>query len=206
MANDLPFHKNSDDDHRRLVEASPFAWIVSGEGENFRANLMPIRPWKIENDRIVQFAGHLPKRRDQVEFLQRNPRAHILFLGPHAYVSSSWAVNRRWTPTWNYTSAVFAVDIEFVEGGAALREILTDLTDALEEGRDNAWHISEMGPRYAELSKHVIGYIAHVRNAHERYKLGQDEEPANYRCIVENLEQNGEHDLLDWMCQFNQRK
>lgn len=206
MTNDLPFHKNSDDDHQQLVASNPFAWIVSGEGEDFRATLMPVRPWKVENGRIAQFAGHLPKRRDQVELLRRNPRAHLLFLGPHAYVSSSWVSNRRWTPTWNYTSADFEVEIEFVDDGAALREILTDLTDALEEGRDNAWHIDEMGPRYAELARNVIGYIAYVRGARERYKLGQDEEPANYRGIIEGLEREGEYDLLDWMRRFNPGK
>lgn len=206
MTDDLPFHKRSEDDHLRLVEDNPFAWIVSGEGENFRANLMPVRPWKVENGRIVQLAGHLPRRRDQVELLQRDPRAHILFLGPHAYVSSSWVTNRLWTPTWNYTSADFEVDIEFVDDGTPLREILKDLVDSQEAGRENAWKIEEMGPRYAHLSKYVIGFIAQVRGAGERYKLGQDEESANYRDIVEGLERGGEHELLEWMRRFNPGK
>lgn len=206
MTNDLPFHKHSEGDHRRLVEENPFAWIVSGEGERFCANLMPVRPWKVEGNRIVQLAGHLPRRREQVAWLEQDPRAHILFLGPHAYVSSSWVTNRRWTPTWNYTSAAFEVDIEFVGDGAPLREILRDLVDSLEAGRENAWVIEEMGPRYAELSKYVIGFIAHVRDARERYKLGQDEEPANYRDIVDGLERDGEHRLLEWMRRFNPGK
>jgi len=203
---DERYAPTSDEDLVRLVKDNPLAWIVSGEGERFRASLMPVRPWKTEHGRIVQFAGHLPRHNDQVGLLRENPEANLLLLGPHAYLSPSPVANRTWTPTWNFASARCRVEIVFVEDPAMLRSILADLVDAMEAGREKPWRIEEMGRRYAELSARIIGFIAHVRDTRERYKLGQDEPEDVYADLLGGLESEGHDELVEWMKRFNPGK
>lgn len=198
-----PFAPRSSGDLARLVEHHPLAWIVSGAGESFRASLMPVRPWKFEDGRLTQLAGHLPRRNDQVDLLRDSPRAHLLFLGPHGYISPTWVTDRRWTPTWNFASARIDVEIAFLDDEESLRAVLEDLVDTMEAGRPDAWRIEEMGSRYAELARRIIAFRAHVTDVRERYKLGQDEETGLFADIVRGLEDAGENELKDWMVRFN---
>lgn len=196
----------SGEDLHRLVKEYPFAWIVSGAAETFRASLMPVRPWRTEGGRITQLAGHLPRHNDQVALLRENPVAHLLFLGPHAYLSPSPVANRTWTPTWNFASAQFRVEIEFVVDPELLRSILEDLVGAMEQGREKPWRIEEMGERYEQLSARIIGFIAHVHDIRERYKLGQDEPEDVYADLLGGLQSEGRDELVDWMKRFNPGK
>lgn len=200
--NEHPFKAESDKELLQLVRDQPLAWIVSGTGTSFRASLMPVRPWKVENGGILQFASHLPRANDQVTHLRKKPDAHLLFLGPNTYVSGAWVDDPRWTPTWNFTSANFRVEIEFRDDPRALRAILEDLVGAMESGRDNAWRIEDMGDRYHELSRRIVGFVAHVVDVEERFKLGQDERPEVFDQILEGLESEGRDDVKAWMERF----
>lgn len=201
-----PFGPQSGEDLARLVKDNPLAWIVSGAGASFRASLMPVRPWKFEEGRLTQLAGHLPRRNDQTDLLRDSPRAHLLFLGPHGYISPTWVTDRTWTPTWNFASARIDVEIEFLDDEASLRAVLEDLVEAMEAGRTDAWRIEEMGSRYAELARRIVAFRAHVTDVHERYKLGQDEGAGLFADIIRGLEEAGEDELKEWMVRFNEGK
>lgn len=200
--NEHPFKAESDKELLQLVRDQPLAWIVSGTGKSFRASLMPVRPWKVENGRIFQFASHLPRTNDQVLHLQKEPDAHLLFLGPNAYISGAWVDDPRWAPTWNFASANFLVEVEFHDDPRMLRAILEDLVGAMESGRDNAWRIEEMGDRYDELSRRIVGFVAHVVDVEDRFKLGQDERPEVFDQILQGLESEGREDMKAWMERF----
>lgn len=201
-----PFGPQSGEDLARLVKENPLGWIVSGAGESFRATLMPVRPWKFEDGRLTQLAGHLPRRNDQADHLRRSPSAHLLFLGPHGYISPTWVPDRTWTPTWNFASARIDVEIEFLDDPESLRAVLQDLVEAMEAGRPNAWRIEEMGPRYEKLARRIVAFRAHVTGVEERYKLGQDEKPGMLPGMLQGLEEAGEDALKEWMERVNERK
>lgn len=200
-----PFGARSSKDLIALLLEQPLGWIVSGAGDEFRASLMPMRPWRSENGRLVQIAGHLPRWNDQVDLLRHSPRAHLLFLGPNAYISGSWISDRQWAPTWNFASARIDVEIEFRDDPEELRVILEDLVKAMEGDCQDAWRIEDMGVRYAELSKRIIGFVAHVVNVEERFKLGQDERPKIFEQILEGLDKSGDISLKCWMERFSKR-
>ena len=44
-----------------------------------------------------------------------------------------------------------------------------------------------MGPRYEQLTTHIVAFRAHVRVADTTFKLGQDEQPATFAEIVDGL-------------------
>jgi transcriptional regulator len=197
------FAPRSDQDVVQLVLSQPLAWIVSGSNESFRATLLPVRPEVDGSGRLVRLTGHFARSNDHFRLLQTNPRAQILTLGAHGYISPSWIDDKTWAPTWNYASAQFIVDMTFFEEATEIEAHLRDLVDTMEAHRPGAWNIDQMGPRYRSLSKGVIGFRAEIREIRAKFKLGQDERDEVFRNIAVGLTRTSQDDLLRWMKEFN---
>jgi predicted FMN-binding regulatory protein PaiB len=197
------FAPRSDQDVAQLVLSQPLAWIVSGVNETFRATLLPVRPEVDANGRLVRLTGHFARSNDHFKLLQANPRAQILTLGAHGYISPSWIHDKTWAPTWNYASAQFIVDLTFFEEATEIEAHLRDLVDAMEAERPGAWNVDLMGPRFHSLSKGVIGFRAEVREIRAKFKLGQDERDDVFRDIAAGLSGSSQNELLTWMNEFN---
>lgn len=193
-------------DTARLVEAAPLAWVVSGAGETFRATLLPIRAVTDDAGRVIRLNGHFARRNDQVKLLADDPRAAILFLGPHGYVSPSWMTDRTQAPTWNYASAQFLVEVEFFDDPERVRAHLEDLVQAMEGEHADAWTVEETAHRYAALSRNVAGFDARIVETREKFKLGQDERPDVFADIMAGLERTDQRALHDWMAAFADEK
>lgn len=185
-----------------LVLRNPLAWVVAAGGEPC-ATLLPIRPVLDAAGRIERIAGHFARSNPQVQVLQREPAALVLFLGPHGYVSPSWMADRTQAPTWNYASVQYRVEIELLTEEGQLDAVMRDLIEAMEAGRPRAWSHEEMGARYRSLTRGVIAFHAHIRERRAKFKLGQDERPDVYADIVGALESAGQHELRAWMRRAN---
>ncbi len=194
----------SDQDVIDLITGFPFAWIVS-DGGAFNATPLPIRPI-MENGTLTALLGHFGRNNPQVERLRTSPHAHILFMGPHGYISPSWLSDRTQAPTWNYASATFACDIELIEDAAGIEALLRDLIDTQEAGRDQAWSLDDMGERAARLARGVIGFRATITDRQAVFKLGQDEADREYTEIMIALNHPGDDDLATAMRQQNPQR
>jgi transcriptional regulator len=201
-----PFDPRSSQDVTRLVHAQPLGWIVSGAGPDVRATVLPLRPVLGVDGEVVRLQGHMARSNPQAEALRADPRALILMLGPHGYVSPSWMEDRTQAPTWNYASAQFLVEATLVDDPAALEAHLRDLVGAMEDGRPRAWSVDEMGERYASLSRRIVAFDARVIETRGKFKLGQDERPDVFADILTGLEGEGAPDLLAWMRDFERSR
>ena len=197
------FAPRSDQDVVRLVLDHPLAWVVSGEGADFRATLLPIRPVYEPNGPITSLVGHFARSNDHSVLLKHNPRALILFLGPQGYISPSWMQDKTQAPTWNYASVQFQLELIFRDEPDHADAALRDLVEGMEADRPGRWRIEEMGQRYTGLSRGVVAFDAKVLRAEPKYKLGQDEREDVYDDIVAGLEAEGTRDLVDWMRLYN---
>lgn len=202
MTTHSKFTARSDADVTGLVTQQPLAWIVSRDNPS-NATPLPLRPERVENDRIVTLIGHYARSNPQVAQLQHEPHATVLFMGPHGYVSPSWLSDRTQAPTWNYACANFDVRIEFLDNHADLDRIVRDLVEAMEGSRPNRWRIEEMHARYEQLLLRIIPFRAHVLDIHAKFKLGQDERDDVYPEIIRGLSPGGNDALIEMMNQAN---
>jgi transcriptional regulator len=196
----------NDEQVLRLVLAHPLAWVVSNEGESFRASPLPLRPRVGSNGRIEALEGHMARSNVLCAALQRDARALILFSGPQGYISPSWVSDRTWAPTWNYTVVQFVVTVAFNEDPAWLDAHLADLAATMEKGRPRAWQPSEMGARYEKIKRMIVPFEAKVVEQRAKFKLGQDERDVIFADITAGLERDGSGDLLAWMRELNARR
>lgn len=199
----MRFAPPSEHDVTRLVLEHPFAWVVSTAHNEFMATPLPVRPVIDADGHIVELRGHFARSNPHLEHLRHAPRALILFMGPHGYISSSWLADRTRTPTWNYAMAQYVADIELVEDPGQTDELMRDLVNAMEAGRPDAWSLDEMGDRYRQLVAGVVGFHARICLRRTKFKLGQDERDSEYRDIVAALLRAGDHALLASMQSAN---
>lgn len=200
------FDPPSEHDVTRLVREYPFAWLVTATEGDLAATPLPLRPVVDQTGAVTALLGHFARRNPHVELVRRAPRTLVLFVGPHGYISSSWLADRTRTPTWNYASVQYIVDIDFLEDAPMTNVVVRDLVDAMETGRPQAWTVDDMGARYERLVSGIIAFRAHIRDRRVKFKLGQDERDAEYADIVAALANSGQHDLLEWMQRCNMHR
>lgn len=199
------FAPRNDAEITQLVTRHPLAWIISHANPSDGTPL-PLRPERVDNDRIVTLIGHYARSNPQVAGLHSDPRASLLFLGPNGYVSPSWMTDRTQAPTWNYASINFDVRIEFLDNQEDLDRIVRDLVEAMEGNRQHRWSIEEMGGRYEQLLKRIIPFRAHVLATNAKFKLGQDERDDVYPEIIDGLSRAGNEDLIELMVGANSHR
>jgi transcriptional regulator len=187
----------------RLVHENPLAWVVTMTDADFRATALPLRPIVGEDPSVSAFQGHFARSNDHVNMLRDHPRALLLFMGVNGYVSPSWMHDRTQAPTWNYASAQFLVDIEFIDDVSGRDAVLEDLVNTMETGRENAWSAAEMGARYAILANRIVAFRANIVQRRVKLKLGQDERDDVYGDICAAMDASGNSKLCTWMRRAN---
>lgn len=190
------FEQYGADDVRDLVAQFPLAWVTTPDGEE--ASLLPLVGQFDAQGQLTDLIGHLALANPLRAALARDPRAIILFKGPDAYISPSQAGRRDWGPTWNYAQARFWVEITLDEGLTGYS--LDLLADTLEHHRAQPWSPAELGARYSQLARHIIGFRARVTRMTAKFKMGQDERPETLYHILASLSDPA---LLEWMRRFN---
>jgi acetyl esterase len=203
MPNPSPFQPLSHRDIADLVAQQPLAWIVSGPAGALSATPLPIQVECDDDGRPLRLLGHFARANPQWRAFADDPRATVLLIGPHGYVSPSWFADRSRAPTWNYASAVFEVDIELRDTPDDADRLLRGLTDAMERDRPGAWRVEDMGERYFALRKGVVGFHAQVREVRATFKLGQDERDDVFDDILRGLWNTRQHALAAWMRRFD---
>ena len=193
------FEKFSTDDAAELIREFPLAWVLPNiGGEMLQASMMPLLAERNDCGDIIALVGHMARHNELYATLTADPAATILVQGPQGYISPIWVRNRNWAPTWNFAQLRFGVEFVFdLQGGDASLE---QLVDAMEEGREDRWHISEMGTRYRNMEQQIVAFRANVRRMAGRFKLGQDERP---EILADILTRVDDAHLARWMRRMN---
>lgn len=181
------FDPRSPKDVADLIDANPLAWVVSHDDGRMRATTLPLLVLRNAEGAPESFEGHFARSNPHLTALRADPRALLLFLGPHHYISPAWVRDRTWGPTWNYAHAQFETVLSFFEAPAEIEAHLRALVAHMERGRPGQWSPDEMGPRFASLSRGVVGFRAAITRADARFKLGQDERREIFGDICDAL-------------------
>jgi transcriptional regulator len=187
-----------------LIQQAPLAWLLSIDPSAPLAAPIPLTAVLDEAGELVELRGHLARRNPLVERFRTSGRALALFMGPQGYISPSWMADRTQAPTWNYACLQCVLDVELQDDAKITEADLRELVAQQEQGRDKAWSVDDMGPRYERLAQGIIGFRAAVVTHSARLKLGQDERDDVYKDIVAALAADpAAETLLAWMRAFN---
>ncbi|QNA86289.1 FMN-binding negative transcriptional regulator [Sphingomonas sp. So64.6b] len=179
-----PFGQVSCAEVVRLVAANPLAWLMA-DGDPAAATPMPLLLETDADGAPRSLLGHLPRAHPLVPAFTADPNGSFLFNGPAGYITPGWIANKDWAPTWNF--AVVAVRGTVAFDDALTGEALERLVAHMETGRIEPWTVAAMGDRYEKLAARVVGFRVTIESCRARFKLGQDEDPANFATIIDGL-------------------
>lgn len=192
------YERFDDNDAADLIRDYPLAWVQTASGADGPGAPLPLLAERDGHGAVVALVGHMARRNALFTALSQEPRAAILFQGPHGYLSPSWVRDRSWAPTWAYAQLSITADIHF--DPEATDGALEALVEAMEDGRPTRWRIAEMGPRYERLKQAIIAFRAEIREIRGCFKLGQDERPEILTDILAHLPDPA---LAAWIRRFN---
>lgn len=141
-----------------LVRTNPLGLVITHVDGEALSTLLPI----VLDPSGEMLHGHFGAKNPQIDALREHPRALLIFQGPSSYISPSWLRDRTQAPTWFYTFVEFQVAIDFIDDERGVRQNLEQLVAHLEEGHGSRWHLTELGERYAMLSRGVRPFTARI--------------------------------------------
>lgn len=129
------------EDPAGIVEAYPFALLVTGEGGEIHATATPIF---FERDgEHGSLVGHMARRNAHAQALKSGQSTLAVFWGPHAYISSRWYAAKPEVPTWNYVQAQVRGELEPIDDPDQQLAILKRTAEALERRGEPPWTLDQ---------------------------------------------------------------
>ena len=91
-------------------------------------------------------------------------------------------------PTWNYIAVHAYGTIEFIEEPNTLLDIVTKLTNANEENRQQPWQVTDAPQDYIQaMLKAIIGVKITISKIEGKRKLSQNKTPENQQGVIQGL-------------------
>jgi transcriptional regulator len=190
------------DDQALLIEvmrANSFALLISAleNGETFVTHL-PFVVHKHGDQLTIE--GHMARANPHWEYLEKNPRALIVFSGPHAYVSPSLYESKENVPTWSYIAVHAYGQVLLSHDRQEKHAAQARLIDALEPAYQQQF--DELNPAYLQgrLSA-IVAFEMIVERLEGKFKLSQNRPMADRLNVAAKFAEgnDAERAVADWM-------
>ncbi len=189
-------------DQKLLVEvmcAHSFALLISAaaNGEPFATHLPLIVR---EEDDQVMIEGHVARGNPHSHYLEKNPRALIVFNGPHAYVSPSLYEDKESVPTWNYIAVHAYGHVTLVHGEAEKHAAQTRMIAAMDPAYQSQF--DRLSAKYLQgMINGIVAFEFTVERLEAKFKLSQNRSMDDRRNVASALAAGGgeQRALASWM-------
>ncbi|MGH6986600.1 MAG: FMN-binding negative transcriptional regulator [Caulobacteraceae bacterium] len=173
-----------------IIAAYPFGLLATG-GENPYGTWVPMVFERVGDP--LRLVGHLARRNPHAEALAPGAKALAAFLGPHAYITPRWYLERPEVPTWDYVAAQARGTLEPIDEEAAQRAILDRIVEEMERGAAEPWRL-EKAPigRIEQLLPLIRSFRIEVESLEGSEKLSQNHPASDRRRVVEGLRVRGQ--------------
>ena len=176
--------------HQHMLDTRLAVLVSQGE-QGLLATHLPVLVDTGEGEFGTVYA-HLARANRQWQDLAQGGEALLVFPGADAYVSPGYypskADNPKVVPTWNYLAVHAYGSAEVIEDGAALRRIVSRLTDRHEQGRDTPWQVSDAPSDYIEgMLRAIVGFRLPISRIQGARKLSQNRSAEDVAGVRDGL-------------------
>lgn len=154
------------------------------------------KPWAtyipfILNGDGTKLTSHISRGNIQWKHFSAEKEVMVAFLGPNAYVSSSW-YNHENVPTWNYIAVHVYGHLRIIEGDE-LKASLKELMDRYEADSVNPVTMEKMTPSYLEREiRGIVAFEITISQIEAAFKLSQNRDKEDYENIITELNKKEE--------------
>lgn len=142
-----------------------------------------------ELDGKVFLEGHIMRNTDHHKAFSKNENVLALFVGPHAYISSSWYENPQQASTWNYMT-VHAKGRISLGDKQHLLNILKETTDHYEGNGDNYANLPE--EYIQKLVGAIVSFTIEITSLEHVFKLSQNKSEKDFQSVIDHLSASDE--------------
>ena len=167
-----------------IMRENGFAMLVSAMPDGPLITHLPV----LVNDKGTAIEGHMAKANPHWRALREEPRATVVFSGPHAYVSPSWYETAPAVPTWNFFAVHAHCRATVIEDRAVLEATLARLVAEYEANQDAPWRFESQPDEFrAAKLKGIVGFRLEIDWLEGKLKLSQDRPAADAGRVAETL-------------------
>lgn len=172
---------------RALVAEVGAAQLITTGSDGYPvATLLPIL-W--QGDRVV---AHLARANPHWRGIGAGSPALFVCQGSQAYVSPNWYASKgehgRVVPTWNYSAVEIRGRVTAFEDLDRLQQVVTDLTDHHEAGRNDPWQVTDAPEAYVDGQlRGIVGVEMVVESVTGKAKLSQNRSEADRAGVAAGL-------------------
>lgn len=199
----IPEHFRAEDRSTALafMKANPFVVLVSSHFSEPFATHVPVVIHH-SDDKII-LRGHVARANPHWQYLSEQPRALVIFHGPHSYISPSHYQTREVVPTWNYAAVHAYGEARTFAAVPELLNMLDDLIPTFEAAYAQQWASLSEAYRTRMLS-HIVGFEIAVDRLEAKFKLSQNRTRQEQQNIIDALSQSPDSVIsgtAELMCQ-----
>lgn len=173
------------------MEEHPFAFLTGSylSGEQV-ATQIPVLVEERGGELYVQ--GHIMRKTDHHKAFIENPKALLVFTGPHCYVSATCYSKPGTASTWNYMSIHVSGQLRFMED-QELVSFMKKLTLKFEGENNQSQTIYDNLPSsfLDKMMPAIVGFEIKAEKIDNVFKLSQNRDEASYLNIITKLESLG---------------
>lgn len=203
---------------RDLIRAHPLASLVSTDDEGFPfVTHLPLHladaSWRASADRPrgdaprhdtepggnLVVLGHCAKPNPHWRYLQARPRALVVFMGPHAYMTPRVYPDLTRVPTWSYLTVHCQVQAHLLESFDDKDRLLKHLIHDHDPAYAAQWRALDESYQHRMLNG-IVAFELHVTRLQCKAKLNQHRPEAH--AAMHALYAAGNEDerqLAEWM-------
>lgn len=185
-----PFKETNPARIAALIEAYPFAMLVTAGGGTPFVNWLPLM-FDAAIGEKGGLLGHMARANPQWRQLAEGMDTQVIFQGPHAYVSPSW-YSSPGVPTWNYALVHLRGTPRLIEDDAETETLLARQTRVFESRQPNPWQPDLAGERRARLLGMIVGFEIEITEIRAKFKLSQNRPEEDRSSVIERLSRSGD--------------
>ena len=192
-----------------LIAAVPFATLLTSDGKTLSANHIPLLLESGEvGDRLI---GHVARANDVWRDGNHEGESLVVFNGADHYVSPTWypseQEHHKVVPTWNYLVAHVYGELVIHDDRQWTRGAVAKLTQAMEGGRDDPWHMGRApAPYLADQLDKIVGIELRVSHVVGKFKVSAARSSADRNGAADGIEaESGPSSLVDEMRAVDRR-
>jgi transcriptional regulator len=180
-----------------LIKERVFGLLISNGAEGLIANSVPF-VLDTAASKLGVLKVHLARANPQWRDLQEQPDALVVFEGHDHYITPSWYATKQETgkvvPTWNYTM-VQAKGRAKVMDDAWLGQQIVELTQALEQRREQPWAVGDAPADFIAMQRRaIVGLEIEILDIRGKWKTSQNRNAADRAGVISGLDALGDED------------
>lgn len=167
-----------------LIEKASFAQLMTiDDNQQLQISYLPV----LYDNTQQQFIFHLSGQNAHCDLVNQRV-SHIIFNGPHGYISPNWADDIL-VPTWNYTTVHISGKAQEVIDQDDKLALMAQMVDFYESAMSKPWSIDELNDKQCKGMFNAIRcYTLKVDSWQAKYKLSQNRSQGAVEQLAEKLQ------------------